>query len=59
MCGFLSGVFFNIFAVSILYFINSKDFKEGVYVGWIYFIIFIILIFLTNYLKAHSNGSFF
>ena len=45
--GFITGVFFNFFAITILFFINSKHFKEGVVVGWIYCGVFAILIFAT------------
>ena len=45
--GFITGVFFNFFAITILFFIKSKHFKEGVEVGWIYCGVFAILIFAS------------
>ena len=51
--GFLSGVFFNVFSLTILFFVKSKNFEEGVRVGWIYFGFFVFL-FLIQFLIESS-----
>lgn len=56
--GFLSGVFFNIFSLTILFFVKSKNFEEGVKVGWVYFILFASLFLLELLLETFFKGKF-
>lgn len=55
--GFLSGVFFNVFSLTILFFVKSKDFEEGVRVGWIYFGFFVFLFFIQFVVETSFRAS--
>lgn len=56
MLGFLSGVFFNVFSLTILFFIKSKNFEEGVRVG-LFFFSFLLVLVIGMYLLEEKDVS--
>lgn len=53
--GFLSGFIFNFFAVFGFCCFKSKHYKEGIFIGWIYFLIFIIFTIMAFLIDLKVN----
>jgi hypothetical protein len=53
--GFLTGFVFNFFAAFSFFFIKSKHFREGVFVGWIYFVFFVFFFIIAFFIDLKVN----